>query len=81
MIDDPKRYKSIAYHTKVIGNRWNYFFEKMYPSSSQCRYWTFKNEQEIAALRLKHNQEFQKYHGDRLGLNVSLFCQNNFHLP
>lgn len=42
----------------------------MYPTSSQRRYWTFKSEQEIADLRLKHNQEFIILHGNRLGLNV-----------
>lgn len=44
----------------------------MFPTSSQRRYWTFKNEQETTELRLKHNQEFQRYHGDRLQLNVNI---------
>ena len=44
---------------------------EMYPSSSQRRFWTFKNEQEIEELRLKHNQQFVRQHGDALGLNVS----------
>lgn len=35
----------------------------MYPLSSQRRYWTFGSETEIAALRLKHNQEFIGKHG------------------
>lgn len=43
----------------------------MFPTSSQRRYWTFKNEEEIRKHREKHNQEFQQYHGDRLGLNVN----------
>lgn len=42
----------------------------MFPSSSQRRYWTYKNEDEIKALRKKHNQEFQLIHGDSLGFNV-----------
>lgn len=45
----------------------------MFPNSSQRRYWTFKNEQEILELRQKHNQEFHRFHGDRLGLTVSIF--------
>lgn len=35
----------------------------MYPVSSQRRYWTFASEAEIAALRLKHNQEYIAKHG------------------
>lgn len=42
----------------------------MFPSSSQRQYWTFRNEDEIKALRQKHNQKFQQYHGDRIELNV-----------
>lgn len=45
----------------------------MYPTSSQRKFWTFNNEQEIAELRLKHNQKFVNEHGERLGgLDVSL---------
>lgn len=47
----------------------------MYPTSSQRRYWTFKSEQEIVDLRLKHNQEFVTLHGSRLGLNVRFFAK------
>lgn len=43
---------------------------KMYPVSSQRRHWTFQNEQETNELRLKHNQQFQQTHGDRLNINV-----------
>lgn len=42
----------------------------MYPLSSQRQYWTFKNEQDIAELRRKHNAEFIERHGS--GLNVKL---------
>lgn len=44
---------------------------EMFPTSSQRRYWTFKNEDEIKTHRRTHNQEFQQRHGDRLGLNVN----------
>lgn len=44
----------------------------MFPSSSQRRYWTFRNEEETNAHRRAHNHEFQQKHGDRLGLNVNL---------
>lgn len=43
----------------------------MFPTSSQRRFWTFRNEKEIEQLRRAHNQEYQKLHGDRLGLNVN----------
>lgn len=46
----------------------------MFPSSSQRRFWTFKNEDEIRKHREKHNHDFQQYHGDRLGLNVMKYC-------
>lgn len=42
----------------------------MYPTSSQRRYWTFENEEEIAKLRIKHNQEFIMRHRYQLGLDV-----------
>lgn len=35
----------------------------MYPTSSQRKYWTFSNEQEIQALRLKQNQDYIEKHG------------------
>lgn len=49
----------------------------MYPVSSQRRHWTFQNEQETNELRLKHNQQFQQMHGDRLNINVN--WANNIH--
>lgn len=42
----------------------------MFPTSSQRRYWTFENEEEIAKLRIKHNQEFVERHRYQLGLDV-----------
>lgn len=42
----------------------------MYATSSQRRYFTFKNEEEIANLRVKHNQEFIAKQNYQLGLSV-----------
>lgn len=44
----------------------------MFPSSSQRRYWTFRNEEETREKRREHNHEYQRIHGDRLGLNVGI---------
>lgn len=44
----------------------------MYPTSSQRKYWTFANEEEIADLRLKHNQNFVLIHGDALNVEVCM---------
>lgn len=44
--------------------------DAMFPTSSQRRYWTFENEDEIAKLRIKHNQEFVTRHRYQLGLDV-----------
>lgn len=44
----------------------------MYPTSSQRKYWTFANEQEIAELRLKQNQNFVINHGEARGIEVSI---------
>lgn len=40
----------------------------MYATSSQRKYWTFKNDQEISELRLKHNQAFVLQHGSDLNV-------------
>lgn len=44
----------------------------MYPVSSQRRYWTFSSEAEIAALRLKHNQEFIEKHGSIYDVSIAI---------
>lgn len=43
----------------------------MFPTSSQRRYWTFRNEDETKALRRAHNQEYQQRINQRLCLNVN----------
>lgn len=62
--------ESLNFREKIVIVGCQPIWLEMFPSSSQRRYWTFRNEDEIRALRKKHNQEFQQYHGDRLGLNV-----------
>lgn len=42
----------------------------MFPTSSQSRYWTFKNEEKIEERRVKHNQDFVERHRYQLGLDV-----------
>lgn len=41
----------------------------MYPVSSQRKYWTFSSEQDLAKLRIKHNQDYLEKHG--VEMNVS----------
>jgi hypothetical protein len=38
------------------------------PESSQKRFWTFRNEENLMTLRQQHNQEFIEKHG--AGMNV-----------
>lgn len=44
----------------------------MFPTSSQRRYWTFENEEEITQLRIKHNHEFVMRHRYQIGLDVCM---------
>lgn len=44
----------------------------MYATSSQRKYWTFKSDQEISELRLKHNQAFVAQHGANLDVCIAI---------
>lgn len=46
---------------------------EMYPQSSQKKFWTFQNEQQLRDLREKHNQEYIFKHGQEIEVNESLF--------
>lgn len=45
----------------------------MYPVSSQCRYWTFGSEQEIAELRRKQNEDYIAKHAGEMTVIIFNF--------
>lgn len=45
---------------------------KMYPLSSQKKYWTFSNLDQLNDLRLKRNQKFIETHGAQLNVSKQL---------
>jgi len=49
----------------------------MYQSSSQRKFWTYRNEQELAELRAQHNQKFIERFG--IDMDVSWCWKKHFH--
>lgn len=45
----------------------------MYPLSSQKKYWTFSNMDQLNELRQKQNEKFIETHGQNMDVNIILF--------